>query len=109
MTTAAAIRQIAQMARLGQTENVVYRPAAGGRRSVLAMVVRRPPAPEMSGASAVIEVTVLNDASAGISAAELNGRDTLEVAERLGGATQARMIADKVLSQDPEFVTVEVR
>ena len=114
MTTAAAIRQMAHQAQQGRTENVVYRPKSGGQRTVLALV-ERSPAAEIFGpggsASPVIHVTVLNDASAGISSADLEadaGGGKIDVAENIGGTAATRMIA-KVARQDEEFVVLIVR
>ncbi len=109
MTTAAAIRQLAHLAMRGRTEASVYRKASGATRTITILVTRKPPADLMSGASIVLEVLALNDASAGITPAELDaGADKLDVAERHGGTAAPRMIA-RVLAQDEEFLTLEMR
>jgi hypothetical protein len=114
MTTAAAIRQMANLARQGQTESVVYRPASPGAgkpatRTIQALVTRGVPEPYLSGAAPVLHVCVLNDATDGISSAEVDtGADLIDVPERFGGTAGGKGIA-QIAAQDPEFLTLEMR
>jgi len=79
-----------------QTETVVYRPAAGGTRSVQALV-ERPGRQRQDGLPPVptFAVTVLNDATVGVTPAEVNsGGDTIDLAEFPGGTGVARQVLD---------------
>jgi len=91
-------------------ESVTYTPLNGSARVITAVVDREPPAPAGSPVSEPrIEVTVYNDATTGISTAELNtGGDMLTAAWRIGGDEQARRIVG-VVQQDSGMVTLEVR
>jgi len=93
-------------------EAVIYRPHAGRPRSILAVVDREPPAflaeangPQTPG----LHVIVRNNATEGISAAELDtGLDTIDVASRVGGEVTTRSIV-RLVQQDAGLLRLEVR
>lgn len=92
-------------------ETVVYRPRAGGSRTILALVNRDPPE-TLAGADGklpVATITVVNDATDGIASTELvKHGDQVEIAVHQGGDRQARAIGE--LSHELEHALVlEVR
>jgi len=93
-------------------ETVVYRPAGGDARTITAVVLRRPPEGLRASPSVLrpyLAVLVKNDATEGISAAELDiGQDSIEVARRVGG-TPERMSIARILSQHNGMIELEVR
>jgi hypothetical protein len=98
--------------RQGQTEQVTYRPAKTGQaaREITVLVERPGAEPVMNGRAPGFRVTALNDEQVGIpSAPSLSdvGRDTLDVAERLGGTAVARGV-QRFVEQDPDWVVVEI-
>jgi hypothetical protein len=111
-TDALAVDAASFLADFGET--VIYRPAAVGAatRTIVAVVNR--PEPQPSGPvnaweGMAITITVANNATTGISAAELDsGRDKIDVALRVGGTVAARPIVG-IVSQDSGMLTLEVR
>jgi len=93
-------------------EEITYLPAGGGSRTIDAIVNRDQPtelgdAPHGHAPLAVI--VVRNDATAGISSAEVDtGGDQVRLAVRLGKDPQDRRIT-KIISQDSGMMQLEVR
>lgn len=92
------------------TETVTYRPANGTAREITAAVVDRQGSQDAAGAQAkFFLVTVENNATRGITAAEVDtGNGEMDVAERQGGDTTRRQIVG-IDSQDYHFLTVKVK
>ncbi len=113
MASDRAKREMASFTRLGETESVVYTPAAQGAtpRTIDALVDRQIPSdvPGSHQGSGVTHLAVLNDTVLGITATEADrGNDTISVAIHAGGAAVARTLG-RIVSQDVDFVTFEVR
>jgi len=91
MASDKAKRQMTHLESMSMTESVVYRPSGADARTISALV-DRPGADELGhGQAAAPELRVLNDATDGIDATELDlGADSIDVAERVGGAAAAR-------------------
>lgn len=99
----------AMMQRLGQTEQVIYRPAHERPREITAVVTRDAPIQQMPQAMVFgTHVTVLNDELIGISSARADiGADRLAVAERIGTKPVSRSI-QRIVSQDADYLELEV-
>jgi len=95
------------------SEAIVYLPAGGGERPIDAIVNRDPPA-ELGdaphGHSPLAIIAVRNNATDGISSAELDigGGDKVRYAIRLGKTPQDRRITG-IISQDAGMLRLEVR
>jgi hypothetical protein len=112
MASDTAKAEMSGLTDLGRTESLTYRPAAGGSRAISGVVERKTPEPYgRAAAAAVIQITVLNDATYGIDDGELTlGSDRIDVAERVGGAAAARSIHRLVGEEcDEDFLKIEVR
>ena len=101
------------------TETVIYRPAGGVARNVVALVDRDPPGPLAGMAAAIgkqVRITVVNQATnaddddyGGIAATEIDtGGDKVDVAPRLGETAETRPIK-RIAMQDEGMLTIEVR
>ena len=91
------------------TEEVIYRPDGGVARPIRAYVVREQPEAYGRARAAVTTVQVLNHATDGITAAELNkGSDTIDVAERYGGTKKNRGV-HRIIEQNGAYLLLEVR
>ena len=90
MATEMAKRMMAAFNRLGQTEQVVYRPSGGMPREVTAMVTRGVDQQFMANtACPLLTIELLNDAIDGVVAAKVNaGGDQIDVAVVVGGTRQ---------------------
>ena len=93
-------------------ESVTYYPKAGGSRAISAVVTRQQPA-EVDGAphghAPKLSVHVINDATTGISSAELDtGGDEINVAVRTGDTATRRRIT-KIISIDAGMMELELR
>ena len=105
----AAERQFDHLKAQGRTEQVTYRPDGGDAREITALVDREPRDETLNASVPVIRLTVLNDATKGITPAELDlGADRISVAEKIGGTAISRNIS-QIAAQDAEFLTIEVR
>lgn len=94
-------------------EPIIYYPAGGPPRPIVAIVTRSGPAELMglpAGARAeVLMVTILDDATEGIALTELDtGGDFVSVAARRGGIPYKRRLI-RVAYQDSAMLTVEVQ
>lgn len=93
-------------------ESVVYVPVGGVERTINAIVRRVsnslvPPTNAYAGPA--ITITVLNNATTGISSSEIDvGKDNIKVAQRPGLTQQSRPIA-RIVSVDDVHMTLEVR
>ena len=98
----------------GESETVTYRPAgvSANDRSISAVVDRNPVAPVADTPGHLrpnLIVHVLNSATTGISAGELDcGTDILLLAARVGGAAEEMRIA-RPIEQDAGMLALEVR
>lgn len=91
------------------TEQVIYRPGSGRPRELTVLVDRQGREGQMHTATPVITMTLLNDQVVGVDPALLDlGTDRIDVGERVGGSLLARNI-QRIVNQDNEFVTVEVK
>ena len=109
MASERASREMDAYQRQNQTETVVYRPYAGGTRSVPALVDRwgRQAQAGMPAAPGFL-VTVLNDATAGVAATEVNtGGDRIDVAEFHGGTPITRQILG-MTAEDGDWTELSV-
>ena len=109
MASDVAKRQMTRFELLDMTEDLVYRPSGGDARTISALV-DRPGADELGhGQAAAPEIRVLNDATDGIDATELDlGADTIDVAERVGGTAAARRF-NRIIGQDSEWLAFTVQ
>ncbi len=108
MASDAAKNRMTTLTRIGDTESVIYRPAAGGATTISAVVDRGPHEPVMNGIAPRLVVMVLNDADDGIDAASLDvGADMCDVAERIGGSAVSRGI-QLIISQDPDWLKLAI-
>ena len=101
-------------------DEIIYRPAGGTARTILAVIDRNPPAgiseSPSGGIGKSITIDVANRATSvdddeygGISSDEVDtGGDKVDVALRIGLTAQSRMIS-RVLSQDAGMMQLEVR
>lgn len=93
-------------------EPMIYYPGGGGSRSITGIPTRRPYQTmdgTPTGNAPVTDVLVANNATTGISAAELNtGGDKLGIDVRIGETVQQRRIT-QLLMQDAGMIRVEVR
>lgn len=95
-----------------ETETLVYRPRGGGTRSIAGIVERRET--ESVGsigqmAAVAFEIGVANDATTGISSAEIDrGGDKIDVAPRRGESANTYRIID-VLSESVSWLVIEVQ
>ena len=108
MASDMAIRMMAMHQQLGQTETVSYLVTGQDARAIQAIIDRGGMEAYMQGMAPGMTISVLNDASAGIDAANLDvGADRIEAAERVGGTATARGI-QRVISQDADWLTLAV-
>ena len=93
-------------------EAVTYVKASAATRSITALVDRNPAQPlsePPSGIRPLTTVAVLNSATLGISASELEtSTDTIKFAKRVGGTAESWSIA-RLLDQDETMLLLEVR
>lgn len=92
-------------------ESIVYRPAAGGTRTITADVVRvtQDAIGVENATTPRITVTVRNNATTGITATEIdNGGDQVDVATHYGGSAVSRYIGT-IITTDQGMVQFEVR
>jgi len=90
------------------SEAVIYNPSGGTPRPIQAMVFR--PEAEIHGNARAPDaiVTVLNNATTGISSTEINvGKDTITVAPRYGKTAEARRM--RLVSHNAVIVKLEVQ
>lgn len=105
-------------------EDVTYTPSGGAARTIKAIIDRNPPEPipgvagslsRFAAATIAIGTTALStttdtDGFGCITLAELNvGKDTLTITERTGVGGNVARIIGRVLSQDGNMLTLEVR
>jgi len=92
-------------------ETVVYKPLGGDERSIQAIVTRPGLGPVGGGEDGDTELTTINvenDATTGISTAEVDtGGDKVSLPTRIGNAAEDRPIGP-IISQDAGRVTYEV-
>lgn len=85
-------------------ESVVFFPNGGGRRSVLAIIERNPPAIFDASGNAVLPtatIRVYNSCRSGISSQEINiGKDEIEFVLKIGQALPKRFSFMTLMSQD---------
>lgn len=112
MATDRTKRHLATMTRIDLTESITYRPTGGTERSIYAVVDRQLPS-TVPGSPAPVrahrwEVSVVNDATAGIAMSTLNLQlDKIDIADRSGGTAAARSIV-AILEQDSEWLKLGV-
>ena len=91
-------------------ESIVYKPAGGGEREIVAIVDRNPNinnAPH--GISLAMSITIANNSTTGISSSEVDtGGDKVTLAVREGETAQDRLIKS-ITSQDCNMMTLEIR
>lgn len=86
-------------------ELVVYTKADGTSRQIAAIVERQTPQNQDWGEPQIIEVTVANDATAGVTASQIDyGGDTITLAVRAGGTPEAVPIRG-IVEQDTLLLT----
>lgn len=91
------------------SEEIVYRPNGGDARTIRAIVTREIPREIGNARSPLVRLTVQNDATDGITAAEIDdGADQIDVATKPGGTATTRNIY-RVVSSNTAFVTLEVK
>jgi len=96
------------LGRLGLTETVNYKPAAGEAVEIVACVDRAGIIAVQEGRAPECQVCVLNDADEGIDAANMDvGADGIDLPDRVGGTAVARGI-QRIVSQDADFLTLAV-
>ena len=93
-------------------ETITYYPKAGGSREITGIVTRLQAA-ELDGApyghSPKITIHVANDATIGISSAEIDtGGDEIKCSIRIGETAANRRIT-KILNMDPGMMELELR
>jgi hypothetical protein len=85
-------------------ESVVYFPNGGGRRPILAIVERNPPAIFDASGNAVLPtatIRVYNSCRSGISSREVNiGTDEIEMIGKVGETVPKRFSLMTMMSQD---------
>lgn len=85
-------------------ESITYLPAAGGRRSVSAIIERSPPAILDAAGNAVLPtatIRVYNSCRSGISSREVDiGKDEVEFVLRIGETMPRKFSLMTLLSQD---------
>jgi len=109
MATASAQFTMQSLAAAGRSESVVYRPSAGEARTIEAIVERAGREAARGGAVPRMVVTVVNDATIGITPDEIDsGGDRLDVAEHLGDAAGWLQITE-VMAENIDFITLAVR
>jgi hypothetical protein len=85
-------------------ESITYHPNGGGRRSVLAIIERNPPAIFDASGNAVLPtatVRVHNSCRSGISSREVDiGKDELEFVLKIGETMPKRFSLMTLMSQD---------
>jgi hypothetical protein len=85
-------------------ESVVYFPNGGGRRSILAIVERNPPAIFDASGNAVLPtatIRVYNSCRSGIASNEINiGKDEIEFVLKIGQTLPKRLSFMTLMSQD---------
>lgn len=98
----------------GFGEAVTYKPSGGDNRSISA-VIERGTLAKLDGGQAYaangpeMVIRVVNDATTGITAAEVNtGKDLVSLPVRIGQSATDRLIT-KILAQDDGQLVLEVR
>jgi hypothetical protein len=85
-------------------ESVVYFPNGGGRRPILAIIERNPPAIFDASGNAVLPtatIRVYNSCRSGIASSEINiGKDELEFVLKVGQTLPKRFSFMTLMSQD---------
>ena len=85
-------------------ESITYHPTAGGRRPILAIVERNPPAIFDASGNAVLPtatIRVFNSCRSGISSRELDiGKDEIEMIGKVGETIPKRFSLMTLMSQD---------
>ncbi len=109
MASDRAKRELAAYKRQGQTETIVFRPAAGDAVERDALVNRGPFEQIFENMKApMCKVTLLNDADEGIDAVTLDrGADNIDVAEVVGREATTRGI-QQLAEQDSDWLTLDV-
>lgn len=92
---------------------IVYRPAGGDPRNIMAIIDRSPPTPIEPGKKGVtysLMISVRNDPQAGIDITAFDsGADTVDVPIEIGGGLVTRTFADDKIEQDGGMVMLKVR
>jgi hypothetical protein len=92
-------------------EQIVYNFAAGGTRTINAIIDRNPPQiiEDMEPTrSEVIQIVVANDATSGVTSAEVNtGGDYVSLAPRFGGTASNRRVA-RIVEHDEGAMILEL-
>ncbi|HUX16966.1 MAG TPA: hypothetical protein VMW52_10875 [Phycisphaerae bacterium] len=109
MATDFATRTMAAWKRRGATESLTVTPAAPAAARAVDALVEREGRPEdlLTAASMPLRVTLIHDATAGVTPTIDLGATTISVAERLGGTPAARLIR-RIVGQDLDFVVLEL-
>jgi len=85
-------------------EPIVYLPSGGGRRSITAIVERRPPSVFDASGNAVLPtatIRIYNSCRSGISSKEVNtGTDEIEMVLKVGDTIPKRFSLMTLLAQD---------
>lgn len=90
-------------------EDIVYRPVDGTARTIRALVDRQDRQDGAYGRTPVTQITVLDDDSDGIAAADLDtARDMVDVAAISGADADSRAIT-RIVDQRPGVLVLEVR
>jgi hypothetical protein len=93
-------------------EGLIYRPAGGSSREILALVKRQPRAAVIGVEQTrlpELEILAVNDSEDGISSEEVQpGRDAIDVELRIGDGAKRRTIGD-VIAQCPHSIRVGIR
>lgn len=108
MSSATAIRQMAEYKTMGWTELVTYHPYNHKAKTIDALIDRGQVANEMNILVDEVTITVLNDEIEGIAPQLMDrGADQIDVAARHGAALQNREI-QRIVSQNEDWVTLAV-
>ena len=91
-------------------ETITYNPSGGGSRSILAIIDQLEPGQLTNNSNAqMTTISVANNSTSGISAAEIDtGGDKVTLAIRRGETAMQRRITS-IISQDAGMMTLEVR
>lgn len=90
-------------------ESATYTPGTGSPRTIKMYVRRISADPYRHIPAPVIQVTVVNDSTSGISSSSINvGVDRLTCAERVGETAAARYI-HRIVQQNPACMVLELR
>ena len=89
---------------------VTYKPNGGTPRTIQAHVEYPPPDRYAETPAPVSEIWVLNDATNGISEAELDrGSDLINFPQRVGDSTSKDRVISDIINQYPSHIQLEVR